>query len=709
MKASETNLLRLIQGSKVFLVPNFQRRYSWRRNEWTQLWDDLLREYRRDHDVDSTNLDGHFLGSIVLHPAPGKASMLMKHLVVDGQQRLTTTLTLIAALRDVGRELELDDWNPDEYNSKYLINPFDDQYPDRLVPTKLDRDAYVQTIRKGIPTDGIGQAYTFFAKKIRESAGISTDHIDRVSVRQLAETLLLRMLVVEINTTSSDSVNNIFNRLNSKGMQLSAADLVRNELLLNLDDTEADAAFEQYWLPMEQNLVRTKKSGDRDDRDFVTFLWAREVAYDASTTRLNLFLTFERRFRADLRTVPLDERTRAALSKFEEIHRDHHLYMVMQRPFETAYESDTITFELRAALDRIRRWRSEPVTPFAFWILKECTNGTVTASDAAEAIDLVLGYLVRRTLAGIPTNQLNRLLTPLSRQLSNRGNRTVSARLREILSQSSYRCPSDPEVLSAVQRTPIFLSARKQLGFILTEIERLLEPMELHPKFGLAISHVMPQGLPGHWTTYVLEGGEKLDDAISLVHTLGNLTLTAVDEVLSEQSFLETQALLSHSPLRLNSDIAGKSSWLPSDIEDRSTLMARLLLASLPDLETNSDAGGPTQRRLELADRLEAALQTIPEGGWIEESDLIELLGVDSRSLREMVGEFGPEIARLVRDESGTIPEWLPAHLSRAVAQQDIATSAVLRVSAEELIQLMSTVEEPSSTNDYADTQIVME
>src|SRR4051812_35682202 len=106
MHASETNLLKLLQGSKVFLVPNFQRRYSWRKAEWEQLWDDLVRECRRPHDAEAQALVGHFLGSVVLHPAPGGASVLMKHLVVDGQQRLTTVLILIAALRDVGQQIQ---------------------------------------------------------------------------------------------------------------------------------------------------------------------------------------------------------------------------------------------------------------------------------------------------------------------------------------------------------------------------------------------------------------------------------------------------------------------------------------------------------------------------------------------------------------------------------------------------------------------------
>ena len=108
MKASATTVLKLLQGSKVFVVPRFQRRYDWRLTRWQPFWEDILHEYAAEHDG-SQEYDGHFLGSVVLHPAPGPASTLMRHLVIDGQQRLTTLLVLLAALRDVHQELDPDD------------------------------------------------------------------------------------------------------------------------------------------------------------------------------------------------------------------------------------------------------------------------------------------------------------------------------------------------------------------------------------------------------------------------------------------------------------------------------------------------------------------------------------------------------------------------------------------------------------------------
>jgi hypothetical protein len=713
MHAAETNLLKLLQGSKVFLVPNFQRRYSWRRVEWEQLWDDLVRECRRPHDAQAQSLVGHFLGSVVLHPAPGGASVLMKHLVVDGQQRLTTVLVLIAAIRDVGEALQVEGWNPDEYNVKYLVNAYDEQYPDRLVPTKLDRKAYVKTVRARIPTEGIGQAYSFFAKKIREAV-TSSDESARLPLKLIADTLLLHMLVVEINTTPGDSVNNIFNRLNSKGMQLSPADLVRNELLLNLNETAADRAYEDFWMPMERTLVRLRKDGNRDDRRFVTFLWAREIVFEPSTTQANLFLTFEKRFRDELRDLPAAERGETALAIFEEVHADHLLFVLMQDPLNPVHEGSPVGRPLREALDRLIRWGSDPCIPLALWLLKGASNGTVEEHEAVAAIDVMLSYLVRRALAGIPTNQLNRLLTPIASQLAARGHKTLVGRLTEILAMPGYHWPSDDEVKGAVTRTQLYLSARKQVKYLLTAVERILEPLERVDTSDLTIEHVMPQAVltAADWTAYLDQAGVRPGDAIAVLHTLGNLTLVAgtYNIEMSSRSFSSKRGELAESPLRINAAIASADTWLPTNIEARSSNLADLLLESLPGPPTSTPAPSPSVQARERLDKLEMALQSLPEGGWTTDGALQEYLGLGGEELRTLVNQLGAEIARLVRDKSGGVPDWLAPQLREAVLPQTFDAASTAYVDASVLGALEErgdrvaegTAEETDDTAEFA-------
>lgn len=688
MKAGETTVLKLLQGSKVFLIPNFQRRYSWRAKEWELLWDDLIREYDIEHSDDSQSLDGHFLGSIVLHPAAGAASVLMQHLVIDGQQRLTTILILLAALRDVRSELD-PTWDPKEYDHKYLTNAYDPDHPHRLLPTELDRDAYRKTLHERRPSEGIGQAYAFFAKKIHEVARAGSD------LAKLGNTLLLHMLLVEINTSTGDSVNNIFNTLNSKGMPLTAADLVRNELLLHIGEDRSKEAYDQYWMPMEKVLVKEVAKGF-DDRQFVTFLWSREVAKSANTTRQDLFATFERNLRKKLEGLPKVERQACALREFRAIYDDHRYFLLLRDPLNGAFETLGISAPLRESLERLRRWGSEPSVPLALWLLTESRRGGISQEEAVDAIELLLGYLMRRALAGIPTNQLNRLITPLAHRLATRDPSTsVTAELTQTLSLKGYHWPSDGEVLQAVVGQPLYISARRQVPFVLAEAERLLSNKEHAVTTGLTIEHVMPQTLSEEWRSALKAAGVEVDDALALLHTLGNLTLTGHNPALGNATFEDKKAVFGESPLHLNQDLAELDSLLPQDISRRSVELATLLLSEFP-----VPAEGPTvepsaEDETAPLDKLEAALQCMPAGAWTTAEELGLYLGADLPQVHRYVNQLPAAIARLVRESEGTLPMWLNEALRAEVALQSNEELGAL-VSSERLGQLVAEVEQLS-------------
>ena len=152
-----------------------------------------------------------------------------RYLLIDGRRRLTTFLTLIAAFRDF-RALQERTWNPAAYNDLYLTNPYNPDHFQRLIPTTKDRDAYTLTVHRGEPTGQIGRCYRFFMREIRKlsrrDGGIDFSRFENA--------LLLRMLVVDISTSISDDVNNIFRTLNHSGLLLSSLDLIRNHTFMQL-------------------------------------------------------------------------------------------------------------------------------------------------------------------------------------------------------------------------------------------------------------------------------------------------------------------------------------------------------------------------------------------------------------------------------------------------------------------------------------------
>ncbi len=695
MKATAITVHKLIQGSKVFLIPTFQRRYTWRKDQWEQLWGDLLTEYGLEHPDDPDTLHGHFLGSVVLHPALGPASTLMRHQVIDGQQRLTTILILLAALRDVRKEAD-PKWNPSAIDDQYLRNPFSDEYPDRLVPTKLDREAYERTVRLQDPTGDIGIAYNFFKNTIEQA--LSTKEI---VLEKLENTLLLNMLLVEITTKAGDSVNSIFNTLNSKGMDLSPADLVRNELLHHIGDAAGDEAHDKYWIPMELSLVLPRSK--TPDREFVTFLWSREVALNPKTSRDDLFAVFEKRLRTSLNALALNKRNGYALGILKDMYHDHLLFLIVREP-ETGSRDARVSQELIDSLQRLKDWRSEPATPIALWLLSEAVAGRVEQADAAAALDVLLSYLVKRTLNGVPTNQLNRLLTPIANELANRpSNEGVADWMRLLLSKQGYYWPTDDQVRGSVAGNPIYASARRYVKFLLSVAERRLPGKELADLSRSQIEHVMPQSLSAGWRSYLVDSGIELTDAEALTHTLGNLTLTDNNQKMGNSTFAEkTTEFFEDSALRLNRALSDMGTFHPRDIHDRSLLLTDLILAEFPYAPlAGSSESENSESGASVRDRLEALLQNLPITRWVTEDDLIAVLGVATDEARAYVNGLDATLARLVRSADKAIPDWFQDGLRVKVAAQDQAQFDLgKRMLSAELSDLLSGADEA----DEADT-----
>lgn len=689
MKATATTVLKLIQGSKVFLIPTFQRRYTWRKNQWSQLWNDLVAEAEIDHPEDPETLYGHFLGSVVLHPALGPASTLMRHQVIDGQQRLTTILVLLAAIRDSRKQL-LPEWNPREIDDQYLSNPYNKDYPHRLIPTKLDREAYRQTVHENNPTGDIGIAYNYFKSEIGKSFGNDSEKLTKIE-----NTLLLHMLLVEITTKTGDSVNSIFNTLNSKGMDLSAADLVRNEILHHIGEAEAEGAYDRFWIPMETALVSPKSK--QTDREFVTFLWSREVAFNPKTSRDDLFPTFERRLRNDLKELTSGDPQSYALAQLEEMYVDHNLFLAIRKPRLASFEIDGAE-PLLDNLARLADWRAEPATPIALAILKGVVSQNITVDDGADAIHLLLSYLVKRTLNGIPTNQLNRLFAPIAFELTNRPRGTTATNLlHSSLSKPGYYWPTDDQVLANVGSNPIYVSARRYVKFLLSVAENRMPGTDSPSLTRVQIDHIMPQELSDGWIDDFNDAGVDFADAEAVLHTLGNLTLTENNQRMGNSPFSEKkERYFSNSALRLNRALNECGFFEPNTIRVRSVELAELILEEFyfKPLIGGSSSSKDSNSGSSVEERLFSLLQSLPVGKWVTDAQLTESLGATPRVLHPLINGLDPTLARLVRDSATDIPNWIGDGLRNQIREQDDAQGLLhSNVSNAELLAIVSETE----------------
>ncbi len=208
MQVRETNLKQLVQGEKQFRVPLWQRQYTWRQIYHKLLWRDILEQYLRSGDGTSGSGTGHFLGSLVLAPIPFPASGVASYLIVDGQQRITTLMVILCAIRDAAAKT--DPQAVERYDELYLINKFHEgEARYRLVPTQADRDPFFACVTRSTAAGGqdpIGEAYRFF----RSDVELLDPEEQPLDLERLAAVVVERLAVVDITTGQGDNAHRIF-------------------------------------------------------------------------------------------------------------------------------------------------------------------------------------------------------------------------------------------------------------------------------------------------------------------------------------------------------------------------------------------------------------------------------------------------------------------------------------------------------------------
>ena len=241
MQAKETRLDSIIEGTKQYVVPLFQRSYSWTKKEWDILWNDICDLYEME------NPRVHFFGSIVNMPATSVPEGVAKFLLIDGQQRLTTVFILLSILKDLaleGRKERLSD----EIKNTLLLNQYKDGYDHyKMMPTQVDRNAFLKVIEgQGHEADGqIGQAWKYLEKKVR------TSNFDIENIKKI---LTQKFSVVSITLDTDDNPYLVFESLNAKGRSLSQADLIKNYFFMRIHVSKQDEIYSKLWEPMQNNL-----------------------------------------------------------------------------------------------------------------------------------------------------------------------------------------------------------------------------------------------------------------------------------------------------------------------------------------------------------------------------------------------------------------------------------------------------------------------
>jgi alkylated DNA nucleotide flippase Atl1 len=599
--ARETTLQELLEGSKQYRVPLYQRTYSWTKTQLARLWEDI--EQLAKDRVAQPALT-HFIGSLVLAPSPSNGPAgVAEYLVVDGQQRLTTLSILLCALRDHRAATE----NPEHrerINQQYLTNRWKpEQHRLKLSPTQADRDAYracVDAIPQAGGGDPIGAAYRFFSARLVEVG----DPEDPLDIDQIEDAVISGLSLVSVTAQQGDNAHRIFESLNNTGLRLSQGDLLRNCLFMRMP-TRAELIYHSLWLPLQQTLKAP---------DLELLFWLDLVQRDARIKQSDIYTGQQSRL----------DRLGTEKEIEEEVARFAHLGSLLATILDPSREQDA---GVRRRLQRLNSWGTTTVYPLLLHLYERRAKGTATPEQIANAMLYVESFFVRRLLIGRATSNINRILLSVVTEID--ASAPVDEAVRTYLSTGRKYYSSDGELRAAISIVPYYLNGRpQQRALVLQWLEESYGSKEPVVSQTLTIEHVLPQTPTKSWNSALsadLEADESLDVVYeSLVHTLGNLTLTGYNAELGNDDFPTKRAKLAKSGVTMNQEIAQLQRWGRPEILGRAARLAERAISIWPGPDSPRTPTSASSTRWDL---LSQALAELPSGAWTSYGDLAALIG----------------------------------------------------------------------------------
>ena len=421
MKATEARFLDFLRKSPQFVIPIYQRTYSWTEKECRQLWDDLIRAGTNNE------VTAHFVGSIVyIEQGLSQVTSQSPMLVIDGQQRLTTLTLLISALADTLSALgeadrePVEGFSPRKLRNYYLVNPEEEgEKHNKLLLSQTDKASLIALVCKSQPPQErslrITENFNLFGSLLEEHKG------DLAPIcRGLA-----KLLVVDIALNrDQDNPQLIFESMNSTGRELSQADLIRNFVLMGLEPKVQTELYEQFWRPMELDFGQEGYATQFDSfmRQYLT------VTTGEIPNINDVYQKFKQHARSPKIVQAGVQGLIAQIRKFSR----YFCAIALNR------ETDS---ELKIAFQDLRELKVDVALPFLLELYDDYEAKVLSRGDFLAAIRLVEAYVFRRAICSIPTNSLNKTFANFTKSV--RKDRYLESIQAHLLLMPSYRRFSD--------------------------------------------------------------------------------------------------------------------------------------------------------------------------------------------------------------------------------------------------------------------------
>ncbi|WQT46747.1 DUF262 and DUF1524 domain-containing protein [Helicobacter pylori] len=541
MEANATTLLKFIKDNQKnqFVIPIYQRLYSWEKEQCKQLWDDIIKIGGND------KMDGHFIGSILYVLDGPYSTSYNKILIIDGQQRLTTITLLLIALRN---HLS-DEVKRKEIEDHYLINSDKDgDKKFRLILSESDKDTLLSLIDKdrrkpSEPSSKIVENFKLFEEWVS-----NTDKLETIFKG------LEKLMIVEIALEKGkDDPQLIFESMNSKGIELAQTDLIRNYIVMETEIEKQEGFYNKYWRAMEEEFKQNKKWFDRFVRHYLT-IKTREIP--------NINKVY----------VALKDYQQKERIGIEDLLKDLQKYCGYFCRIVFKKESDK---DLNKALGFLVDLEMDVIYPLLLELYSDYSDGVLSKADFRRSIALIESYICRRAVCGLGTNSLNKVFPSFTKHIQ-KDEYFKSLKAHFGYLTEKQRFPNNDEFKDCFITIDFYRFKKREYFFERLENFDRKERVYTHE---YTTEHIMPQTLTEEWERDLGENFQEIHN--KYLHTIGNLTLTGYNTEYSNKSFQEKRDMekgFKDSPLRLNQGLRDLESFGEEEIKKRANDLADLAL-----------------------------------------------------------------------------------------------------------------------------------
>lgn len=550
MNSAVTPILTFLEGSKQFVIPIYQRTYEWKREQCSQFWDDIL------SIGGSPEPKPHFFGSIVyMDPEePQNIGDLQEILVIDGQQRLTTLSLLISALSRVIQEQGVDiGISSEELSNRYLFNDNkvgESRY--KQILTQSDEKTLICLLEdRELPVPYaplLEKNYKFFYSQCKKTnLQIVYKGIERLEIVSI------------VLDRTRDEPQSIFETLNTKGLELSETDKIRNYLLMGKTHDSQTRLYNDLWYPIEDRFRNKDQQFNSFMRHYLMLKTQKKPA------KRDIYKVFKDHAKIEQELHKLEVKE---IVKEVSRYSKHYLNIAM------LYEEDA---QLKACLTDLHELKADTAYPFLLKVYDAYASSKIEKAEVITTLRLIESYIFRRAVCGLPNNSLDRIFMDVSFscEMNMDDGHSYLENLKDTFCdlQARRRHPRDREFKLQFRDKDMYNFPRRD--YLLRKLENYerKEPIKFDE---YTVEHVMPQTLTDEWK-------HDLGNSYELAHEtrlnkIGNLTLTGRNSELSNRRFKEKRDMpkegFKFSSLYLNRSLADAEEWNQSTIDKRATELA---------------------------------------------------------------------------------------------------------------------------------------